>query len=294
VWDDVAGGVVDLTARVRSMTAGTAAGVVPIGSLDEAGDLSRAVNRLAAHHAVEEARGEEARRRLDEADREKSEFLATVSHELRTPLNSIIGFSQLLLGGMDGDLSQAQREDVHIVESSGNHLLGIINDILDLSAMESRRIDLSRVIVHLDALAREVVRAAEGQLRGKSIVLRVDMRPPPDPVDADPKRLRQILGNLVANAIKFTQKGEIVVRARAVGRFVEVEVADTGPGIPSSELETIFESYAQLGDAKVRRRGTGLGLAICRHLVELHGGEIRAESQLGRGSSFFFTVPRAG
>ncbi len=295
VWRDLASSVDDLARQVHAMADGSTASseTVPILSLDEAGDLARAVNRLAAHHQSEQALFDQARGRLDGVDRETSEFLATVSHELRTPLNSILGFSQLLLGGLEGELGESAHEDVRIIEQSGQHLLGIINDILDLSAMESGRIDLSRTMVYIDVLARDVVRAVEGQLRGKPLVLRVDMPRAPNPVDADPRRVRQILTNLVSNATKFTPRGEVVVRARDLGALVEVEVADTGPGIPSGELETIFESYAQLGETKVRRRGTGLGLAISRRLVEIQGGSIRVESELGRGSSFFFTLPRA-
>lgn len=283
----------DLGGRMRTMAGAGAASEVPITTLDELGDLERAFNRLWSRHRLEIQRHADAQVVLDQADRYKSEFLATVSHELRTPLNPILGFSQVLLTGMDGPLTQSQVEDLKIIEQSGAHLLSLINDILDLSAMESGRIDLRREPTALGELAREVVRTSEGQLRGKKLRLASEVPDDLPLCHADPKRLRQILLNLLSNAIKFTDRGEVVIEASRAGNgeLLEIRVRDTGPGIPSSETKSIFEEYKQLGETTRRRRGTGLGLAIVKRLVELHEGTIRVESQIGQGSTFVVTLP---
>lgn len=285
--------LLDLARRIRALAGTGAGGEVPITTLDELGDLERAFNRLRGRHRRETERHAEAQVVLDKADRYKGDFLATVSHELRTPLNPILGFSQVLLTGMDGPLTASQTEDLKIIEQSGNHLLALINDILDLSAMESGRIDLRREPTDVGEIAREVVRIAEGQLRGKPLRLAAEVRGPLPSCDVDPKRLRQILQNLVSNAIKFTDRGEVVITV-ALGpdqQTVEIAVRDTGPGIPASETRSIFEEYKQLGETTRRRRGTGLGLAIVKRLVDLHGGSIQVQSEFGKGSTFTLTLP---
>ena len=290
---ELASELLDLARRIRTMAGTGTASEVPITALDELGDLERAFNRLRSRHRLEIQRHADAQVVLDQADRYKSEFLATVSHELRTPLNPILGFAQVLQTGLDGPLTPSQIEDLKIVEQSGNHLLSLINDILDLSAMESGRIDLHREPTDVGAIAREVVRTAEGQLRGKALRLAAEIDDGIPPCDADPKRLRQILQNLVSNAIKFTDRGEVVIEAKspAEQQNVEIAVRDTGPGIPKSETLSIFEEYKQLGETTRRRRGTGLGLAIVKRLVDLHGGDIRVESEYGKGSRFVITLP---
>jgi signal transduction histidine kinase len=293
---ELGSGIVDLAGRIRAMTVGPGqASEVPITSLDELGDLERAFNRLTARYRLEQARCAEAQVVLDQVDRYKSDFLATVSHELRTPLNSILGFSQVLIAGIDGELTAGQLEDVKIIEKSGNHLLGLISEILDLSAMESGRIDLHRAPTSVAEVAAEVVRTSEGLLHGKPVVLRCEIGQSCPPADVDPMRLRQVLQNLISNAIKFTERGEVVVSAlvQPPGNVLEVRVRDTGTGIPSGELRTIFEEYRQLGETNKRRRGTGLGLAICKRLIELHGGAIEVTSSVGAGSTFVFTLPVA-
>ncbi len=287
--------VQDATAHVRSIAAATAEAVearLPVRSLDEAGAIGRAFNRLYDRYRDEQDQYRVARRRLEEADRYKNDFLEVVSHELRTPLNSILGFSQVMLAGIDGELTAGQREDVTIVLNSGEHLLSLINDVLDLSAIESGRIDLVRGPCDLGEAAREVLRWAVGELRGKPLDLRSEIAPNLPPAHADGRRVRQILTNLVNNAIKFSDEGEVAVAITERSEWLDVAVRDTGPGIPTHERARIFEEYRQFGDTSRRRKGTGLGLAICKRLVELHGGEIAVDSEMGKGSTFRFSLPR--
>ncbi len=238
-----------------------------------------------------------ANQRLDEASRHKSQFLASVSHEFRTPLNAIIGFSDVLL---DPSLAVSEEKRsrflMHIL-NSGKHLLGLINDILDLSKVEAGRLELE---IETAAIA-VVLEAAASTLKPlaakKAIELRVegDGQIPRVPMDA--ARIRQVVLNLVGNAIKFTPEGgQIWLRADASDEVVRVEVKDTGPGIPIKDHERIFLEFeqARIGSAGSKPEGTGLGLALAKKLVEMHGGRIWVESERGKGSRFFFTLPTAG
>ncbi len=232
--------------------------------------------------------------RLREMDRLKSQFLANMSHELRTPLNSIIGFSRVILKGIDGPLTDMQRQDLEAIHGSGQHLLGLINDILDISKIEAGKMELAFEEVDLRAIIKGVMSTAIGLVKGRPIDLVQKVSDDLPTVWADPVRSRQILLNLVSNASKFTEKGSITVEAVADARFVRVSVRDTGIGIPQEKLDTIFEAFTQV-DASTTRKygGTGLGLAIARRFVELHGGEIWVESEVGVGTTFSFTLPRA-
>lgn len=232
--------------------------------------------------------------RLQELDRLKTQFIANMSHELRTPLNSIIGFSRVILKGIDGPLTEAQRQDLTAIYNAGQHLLGLINDILDLSKIEAGRMELHFSEVDMREIIRGVMSTAVGLTRDKPIELRQHVPEDLPPVWADAQRARQILLNLVSNAAKFTDQGFIAVRAWADDAFVTVSVQDTGIGIPKEKQEEIFQEFTQVESGTTRRYGgTGLGLAIARRLVELMGGRIWVESEPGKGSTFFFTLPRA-
>ncbi len=232
--------------------------------------------------------------RLQELDRLKTQFIANMSHELRTPLNSIIGFSRVILKGIDGPLTEAQRQDLTAIYNAGQHLLGLINDILDLSKIEAGRMELHFTEVDMREIIRGVMSTAVGLTRDKPIELRQQVPEDLPPVWADAQRARQVLLNLVSNAAKFTDQGFIAVRAWADDAYVTVSVQDTGIGIPKEKQAEIFEEFTQVESGTTRRYGgTGLGLAIARRLVELMGGRIWVESEPGKGSTFFFTLPRA-
>lgn len=231
---------------------------------------------------------------LREMDRLKSQFLANMSHELRTPLNSIIGFSRVILKGIDGPLTDMQKQDLEAIHGSGTHLLSLINDILDISKIEAGKMELAFEEVDLHTVVKGVMSTAIGLTKDKPVNLVQKIPDDLPTVWADPVRTRQALLNLVSNASKFTEKGAITIEATADARFVRVSVRDTGIGIAAEKLDTIFQAFTQ-ADASTTRKygGTGLGLAIARSFIELHGGEIWVESELGVGTTFSFTLPRA-
>jgi signal transduction histidine kinase/DNA-binding response OmpR family regulator len=233
-----------------------------------------------------------ANQELGRANKLKSEFLANVSHELRTPLSAIIGFSQILLDGIDGPLNDDQRQDVQQVNKSGQSLLLLINQILDLSKIEAGKMELSLERTDLQGVVNAVVESIQPLAQAKG--LRIETRFAPDlpAVEADQVRLKQILVNLLSNAVKFTEHGHVEVMAQPSGRMVRLSVKDTGIGITPEAQKVIFEEFVQ-GDGSTTRRhgGTGLGLSIARNLVEMHGGAITVLSEPGMGSTFSFTVP---
>ncbi len=235
-----------------------------------------------------------ANERLKELDRLKSQFLANMSHELRTPLNAIIGFSQLLADGISGSLNDEQREHVDHISASGQHLLALINDVLDLSKMQAGRMVLIRRIVDLADLMTGIQAIIAPLAQRKRQQFNVDLEPGLPPAYADPLRLKQILLNLLSNACKFTpEQGKITLRiALQRGNLLLFSVSDTGLGIPPTQQSAIFEEFQQLSRTN-QQGGTGLGLAIARRLVELHGGTIWVESagRPGLGSTFCFTLP---
>ncbi|HEY4688185.1 MAG TPA: GAF domain-containing protein [Anaerolineae bacterium] len=246
--------------------------------------------------AIVNARAYEAERtaleRMREVDRLKTQFLANMSHELRTPLNSIIGFSRVILRGIDGPLTELQQADLTAIHNSGQHLLGLINDILDLSKIEAGKMELSIEEVDLADIIRGVMSTAVALVKDKKIELRQEVPPNLPPVRADARRIRQAILNLVSNAAKFTETGSILTRVVALADEVQVAVIDTGIGIPPDKQEHIFEEFTQVDASTTRKAGgTGLGLAITRKFVEMHGGRIWVESQLGSGSTFAFTLP---
>ncbi|NSW75162.1 MAG: hypothetical protein HPY68_00025 [Candidatus Atribacteria bacterium] len=233
--------------------------------------------------------------RLSEASRAKSDFLSNMSHELRTPLNAIIGFTEILRDGLYGELNEKQREYVEIVHKSSQHLLDLINDILDLSKIESGKMELNLEKFRL----KEVLESSVSLLREKAMKHRIKMEltifPEADiEVEADERKLKQILFNLLSNGVKFTPEGgsvEVIAR-RASDDFLEISVKDTGMGIKSEDIPKLFQEFTQLESPYTKKHeGAGLGLALTKRLVELHGGKIWVESEYGKGSCFTFTLP---
>ena len=238
----------------------------------------------------------EARNReVERADRLKSEFLASMSHELRTPLHTVIGFTELLLEELEGPLNDKQRRFLNHIRKDSNHLLELINDILDLSKIEADRMELKPEDFDVVAALEEALAGIRPLAANKSLTLVVDAEPG-IMLCADRVRSREIFYNLLSNAVKFTPEGgRISVRAAVEGETVIVAVEDTGVGIPRAEHLSIFDKFHQVGHTtKGVREGTGLGLAITKRLVELHGGSISVESELGQGSCFTVTLPRRG
>ena len=231
-------------------------------------------------------------RQLEVASEHKSEFLANMSHELRTPLNAIIGFSQVLRQRMFGPINEKQEEYLDDILSSGNHLLSLINDVLDLSKVEAGQVELEVASFSLrEALERGVVMVREPATK-HGVRLSLELAPGIDLVEGDERRLRQVIFNLLSNAVKFTPEGgEVVVATASRDHEVLISVTDTGPGIPLDDHERIFEEFQQTSVGVQQREGTGLGLALSKRLVELHGGRIWIESEPGHGSRFVFTLP---
>jgi signal transduction histidine kinase len=235
---------------------------------------------------------------LDQASRLKDQFLANVSHELRTPLNSVIGFSDLLvtMASADSPLTDTQRDYLETISRNGRHLLELINELLDLSKIAAGRLELRLEPLELETMLREAADSVRAQLEAHKHQLAIEPPEPPVGVSADRVRLRQVLLNLLSNAIKFTTDGgRITLRARLEDSgAVRIAVTDTGIGIAPADQHRLFQEFVQLDASPSRRyEGTGLGLALSKRLVELHGGSIGVESQLGQGSTFWFTLPRA-
>jgi PAS domain S-box-containing protein len=229
---------------------------------------------------------------LEIASRHKSQFLANMSHELRTPLNAIVGYTELLLDNIYGDIPGKARDALGRVDKNSRHLLGLINDILDLSKIEAGPLTMSVADYSMGDVVQAVVNVAEPLTRDKQLVLKVKVAPGLARARGDERRTTQVLLNLVGNAIKFTETGEIRLEVGADERMFQVTVADTGPGIPTAEQEKIFEEFHQAEDSHVAKKGgTGLGLAIAKRIIELQGGRIWVESTPGKGSVFRFTLP---
>ena len=231
-------------------------------------------------------------RELEVASRHKSQFLANMSHELRTPLNAILGYTELIADGIYGDPPEKMREVLERVQQSGRHLLGLINDILDLSKIEAGQLALGLGDYSMEAVVSTVATAVEALASEKKLRLDVALEHDLPLGRGDERRLTQVLLNLVGNAIKFTEAGSVGVHAGVVDGSFRVAVTDTGPGIAESDREKIFVEFQQAEQSTSRAKGgTGLGLAIARRIVEMHGGRLWVESTLGQGSTFSFTVP---
>jgi signal transduction histidine kinase len=233
---------------------------------------------------------------LQELDRLKSAFLANMSHELRTPMNSILGFTDVMLEGLDGDLTEYMENDLRLIQKNGQHLLHLINDVLDMAKIESGRMNLHPEKFMLHDLLDDVtgITSSLASERNNALFIENDSDSGVE-IYADNTRLRQVMINLINNAIKFTTNGRISIRAATMdGARVLIRVKDTGIGIPPDKLESIFEEFSQVDVSTTRKAGgTGLGLPISRRLVEMHGGRLWAESNgvEGEGSAFFVELP---
>jgi signal transduction histidine kinase len=231
--------------------------------------------------------------RLTRANKVKTAFLASMSHELRTPLSAILGFADLLLTSSKEQLSPRARESLERIKRNGEHLLSLINDVLDLAKAEAGRVEVRLGPVNVTLLARSCVAEVESLRSGKNLRLAVEAGDAPIETLTDAQRVRQILINLLANALKFTDEGEVVVTVRATSNEVHVLVRDTGIGIPAHALKELFQDFHQLeaGDGR-RYEGTGVGLALSRRLARALGGEIEVRSRQGEGSTFTLVLPR--
>ena len=235
-------------------------------------------------------------REVELANRHKSEFLANMSHELRTPLNAIIGFSEVLSQRMFGEVNQKQAEYLEDIQASGQHLLSLINDILDLSKIEAGKMELQPSRFSLGAALQSVVMMVRERAAARGIELTSSVDPDTGVVDADERKIKQVVLNLLTNAVKFTPAGgRVELRAERNADGVVVRVADIGIGIAPADQARVFEEFTQARAGESREQeGTGLGLTLSRAFVELHGGRLWVESELGKGSTFTFTLPSAG
>jgi signal transduction histidine kinase len=231
-------------------------------------------------------------RELELASQHKSQFLANMSHELRTPMNAVLGYTDLILDNIFGDVPEPIRDTLERIKSNGHHLLALINDVLDLSKMEAGQLTLSLGDYSMGELVHSAVSAVESLAAGKKLALKAIVPPDLPPGRGDERRLAQVLLNLAGNAIKFTDTGHVSIETRAADGAFVVSVSDTGPGIAEGDRQKIFEEFQQADTSSTRKKGgSGLGLSISRRIVELHGGRLWVESVLGEGSTFHFTVP---
>jgi signal transduction histidine kinase len=268
----------------------------------EAGSFSEEVVNLLQTFATQSALAiqnarlfreiQEKGRQLELASKYKSQFLASMSHELRTPMNAVLGYTRMLLMNVYGELPEKVR-DVHgRIDKSGRHLLGLINDVLDFSKIEAGQLTLASNPYSIKDVIQGVVASTQSLATEKHLPLKVNVPANLPTVSGDERRVAQVLLNLVGNAIKFTDSGEVRIEVSSADSALVVSVSDTGPGIAAADQESIFEEFRQAQSSTTQKKGgTGLGLAIAKKIVELHGGKIWVESDVGKGSKFSFTLP---
>jgi signal transduction histidine kinase len=258
---------------------------IEVPNRDELGELAAHVNSTCKEL-------QQLYRSLEEASLHKSQFLANMSHELRTPLNAILGFSELLLDGIYGDLPKKMQSAVERIQRNGRHLLGLINDVLDLSKIEAGQLRLSLADYSVEELVSGVYTSVESLAAEKNLSLRIAVPPGLPPARGDERRLAQALFNLVGNAIKFTDAGEVWIEVETKADSYIFSVRDTGPGVDEADQTKIFQEFQQVDNSITKTKGgAGLGLAIVKRIVEMHAGRIWIESRIGHGATFSFLVP---
>lgn len=281
----ISGPLKTLGNSVERIAAGDFSGQVRIENRDELGALAANIDRMKNQLG-------QLYMQLEAANRHKSDFLSSMSHELRTPLNAIIGFSEVLLQRIFGELNPKQAEYLQDILDSGKHQLSLVSDILDLSKVEAGRMELQVTAFSLPAVISSGVTMLGQRAESLGIALEVDPDPSVDTVEADERKIRQVMFNLLSNAVKFTPAGgTVTVRTRARGESVEVSVSDTGVGIAPEDQGRVFEQFGQASHGKRMEASTGLGLSLAKSFVELHGGTMALESTLGQGSTFTFSLP---
>ncbi len=286
------GRITEMSKGIHRFQKGDLAHRLVVRGKDEMADLAGSFNQMANEVQLSFGRLEEARRAAEEANRMKSEFLANMSHELRTPLNGILGFAELLEMELE---DPTQREYAQTIRASGDHLLRLVNDVLDLAKIEAGRMDFDMTMIELPDLLRDLVATQRQVAQKKELGLELVEAGLPPTVFADALRLRQVLLNLMSNALKFTKRGRVIVRAAEKEGRVRIEVEDTGVGIAPAEQALIFEKFRQSEAFMTRsNEGTGLGLTLAKELVEHMGGEIGVSSVPGQGSTFYIALPATG
>jgi signal transduction histidine kinase len=279
------GPVKRMDVRLREIAAGDFSQRVTVPNRDELGTLAANLNRM---------NDELGRlyRQLEAASRHKSQFLANMSHELRTPLNAILGYTELIADGIYGEVPEKIQDVLGRVQNSGRHLLRLINDVLDLSKIEAGQLTLSIDDYSVGEVVQSVLTAVESLAAEKKLALKTTIPSDLPRGKGDERRITQVFLNLVGNAIKFTEAGEVRIEAAASDGMFLVSVSDTGPGISDADQQRIFEEFQQVDSSSTRTKGgTGLGLAIAKRIIEMHGGRLWVESSLGKGSTFSFALP---
>jgi len=281
-----------LKAIAQTMTSGQYAERVPVSTKDEVGQLAAAFNEMASAVQQRESSLKVAREQAERADKVKSMFLASMSHELRTPLNAIINLTKFVAMGLYGPVNDEQVDALQKTVSSSKHLLNLINDVLDISKIEAGSLELFvEEGVRIDEIVQQAVETGRGILMEKPVSITAEVQPGLPSLTGDGQRILQIVLNLVSNACKFTDEGQIIVKAYRYDNEVRICVSDSGPGIDPEEREVIFEVFRQAKSGLRKGGGTGLGLPISRRLAEAHGGRLWVESVPGKGASFFVALP---
>ncbi|MFZ2078703.1 MAG: ATP-binding protein [Xanthobacteraceae bacterium] len=279
------GPVKKIEAQLNQVAAGEFAPRVAVVNRDELGTLAVNVNKMSDELGQLYAQ-------LEAASKHKSQFLANMSHELRTPLNAILGYTELMVDGAYGEPSEKMLGVLKRLESNGRHLLGLINDVLDLSKIEAGQLVLELSEYSVQDIAQTVRSTLEPLASDKKLAFKLEVAPQLPTGHGDGRRLTQVLINLVGNAIKFTDTGEVAIKAAATDGSFRLSVCDTGPGISAADQAKLFQEFQQADNSITRKKGgTGLGLAISKRIIEMHGGRIWIDSVVGQGSTFSFTVP---